>query len=65
VRIDEDRFMIGTPGWWLVLEILAAGLPDWRNHLESLIAERERVVKKFSAALEGFSDHSTRGHLLT
>jgi hypothetical protein len=54
VRVGEDRFMIGTPGWCLVLEILAAGFPGWRNHLEALLAERALEVKKLSAALEAF-----------
>ncbi|WP_406699108.1 hypothetical protein V5E97_09530 [Singulisphaera sp. Ch08] len=52
VRIGEDRFMIGTPGWWLVVEILAAGLPDWRNHLQSIFAHYEFDIRRLTTALE-------------
>ncbi len=30
------RFMVGTPGWYLALEVLAAGIPHYREHLASI-----------------------------
>ncbi len=52
VRIGDDRFMIGTPGWWLVLEILAAGLPGWRDHLKSILSGYEMQIRRLTTALE-------------
>ena len=46
------RFMIGTPGWTLALEILAAGLEDWESHLAVLREQYERQVRLLTEALE-------------
>jgi len=51
VRVGEHRFMIGTAGWWLALEILAAGMPDWQEHLQSLREVYERDIRELSAAI--------------
>jgi hypothetical protein len=48
VEVDgAGRFMIGTPGWVLALEILGAGLDDWREHVAALrrqYAEQARLL---------------------
>jgi hypothetical protein len=46
------RFMIGTPGWWLVLEILAAGIPEWADHLRAIRAGMEADIRRLSQTLE-------------
>jgi hypothetical protein len=51
VRVGEDRFMIGTTGWWLALEILAAAFPSWREHLRSLRAGYELEIRRLSEAI--------------
>lgn len=45
------RFMIGTPGWSLALEILAAGLEDWKSHMEQLKEQYQRQVRALEKAL--------------
>lgn len=45
------RFMIGTPGWNLALEILAAGFEEWRFHEEKLREHYERQVRILEAAI--------------
>jgi len=51
VSVGADRFMIGTAGWWLALEILAAGMPEWREHLVNLRHGYERHIRELSAAI--------------
>jgi hypothetical protein len=51
VRVGEARFMIGTPGWWLALEILAAAFPEWREHLRSVRAGYEFTIRRLTAAM--------------
>ena len=43
--------IIGTAGWWLALEILAAAFPEWQKHPRSVRANYELEVRKLSAAL--------------
>jgi hypothetical protein len=31
------RFMVGTTGWYLTLEILAAGIPEYKEHLAKVL----------------------------
>jgi len=52
VRVGENRFMIGTAGWWLALEILAAAMPEWRDHLVNLREGYRRNIRDLSAAIE-------------
>lgn len=45
------RFMIGTPGWSMALEILAAGLEDWKDHVEQLKEQYQRQIRALEKAL--------------
>jgi hypothetical protein len=47
------RFMVGTPGWALALEILAAGFAPWRRHVAGLREGYEREIKDLTRALRG------------
>ena len=46
------RFMIGTPGWMLALEILAAAFEDWENHVAVLREQCEREIRLLTDALQ-------------
>ncbi|CAN5896967.1 hypothetical protein BH23PLA1_BH23PLA1_04150 [soil metagenome] len=46
------RFMIGTPGWLLSLEILAAAFEEWGEHEVKHREQLERRVCILSAAIE-------------
>jgi hypothetical protein len=46
------RFMIGTPGWSLALEILAAGFEDWRAHAARLGEQHQRQIQILTRAIE-------------
>jgi hypothetical protein len=52
VRVGDDRFIIGTAGWWLALEILAAALPEWLEHWVNLRDGYRRRICELSAAIE-------------
>ena len=45
------RFMIGTRGWVLAIEILAAAFPAWADHLERLSAADEDNIERLTTAL--------------
>lgn len=40
-------FWSGTPGIYLIQQILAAGLPDWDDHSQDMKALRKRVIEAF------------------
>jgi len=56
VRVGDDRFMIGTAGWWVALEILAAAIPEWRKHLVNLRKGYESHIRELSAAIDKSRD---------
>jgi hypothetical protein len=64
VEVDAaGRFMIGTPGWSLALEILAAGFEDWRAHVAQLREGYERKIRILAKAIEerpGRHSHAER-----
>jgi hypothetical protein len=45
------RFLVGTPGWTLALEILAAGLEEWGNHVKVLREQYERQARLLREAI--------------
>jgi hypothetical protein len=47
------RFMIGTPGWQLALDILAAGDENWRDHVVLLREGYQRQIDRLKRALRG------------
>jgi hypothetical protein len=53
VEVDgAGRFMIGTPGWSLALEILGAGLDDWGKHVAALRRQYEEQARLLTDAIE-------------
>ncbi len=46
------RFMIGTPGWSLALEILAAGFEEWKTHNARFREQLERQIRTLTDAIE-------------
>jgi len=53
------RFMIGTPGWTLALEILAAGLDEWENHVKRLREQYEKQIQLMTDAIAGLHAEPT------
>ncbi len=52
VEVDAaGRFMIGTPGWTLALEILGAGLEEWGHHVTSLREQYQRQIRLLTDAI--------------
>ncbi|HEX8912073.1 MAG TPA: hypothetical protein VF796_06910 [Humisphaera sp.] len=45
------RFMIGTPGWQLALDILAAGDETWRDHVVRVREGYQRQIDRLELAL--------------
>jgi hypothetical protein len=52
VRVGESRFLIGTEGWWIALEILAAAFPTWNEHLKSVRNQFEMEIRRLTKALD-------------
>ena len=46
------RFMIGTPGYSLALEILGAGLDNWARHLSNVRQQYDRLAQLLSDAID-------------
>jgi hypothetical protein len=46
------RFMIGTQGWTLALEILAAGSEDWARHVAALREQFQRQLSLLTGAIK-------------
>ena len=58
--------MIGTEGWMLAIEILAAGFDSWNDHLMKLSeGYRERIEILRRSLGNGEGPHRRQGHLLT
>lgn len=55
VRVGDSRFTIGTPGWWLALETLASGLPQWQEHLRRVREGYEQDIRELSEAINNAS----------
>ena len=60
VEVDgAGRFMIGTPGWVLALEILGAGLEEWRDHVAALRRPYQQRAQLLADALK--QQHAEQG----
>ena len=46
------RFMIGSPGYSLALEILGAGLDNWARHVSTLRRQYDRLAQLLADAIE-------------
>ena len=55
VEVSGSRFMIGTEGFELALEILAAAFPDWKGHNAGLHDAYNRKIASLTNALHNAS----------
>jgi hypothetical protein len=47
------RFMVGTEGWHLALEVLAAGVPEYAEHVAALMGTAKSDLRAMNGLLRG------------